>query len=260
MSRFWQELKTTDFDETTSSWIAVLPVAAIEQHGPHLPLGTDSMIAEAMVARVSKQLPSDSPAVFLPVQEIGKSTEHMNFKGTLSLNWETTTRLWLDIGNSLARTGVRKLLIITSHGGNVANMDIVARELRLNHNMLVITTSWEKLALNQIPRTDKEPNIDIHGGAFETSIMLAVRPDCVDMEKAQSFASAQSETKATHTHLGYHSSNANISWLAEDLNPAGTVGDAASASKDEGEKIVKVMSENFIQLVDEIGSHPLPKA
>jgi len=255
MKRFWRELKTTDFDGDTSNWVAVLPVAAIEQHGPHLPLGVDAMIAEGMISHCAATLPEASPAVFLPVQEVGKSTEHQNFSGTLSLNWTTTVKVWLDIGESLAKSGIRKMLIITSHGGNTASMDTVARQLRARFGMLVVLTSWEKLG----PQTEKnDAYIDIHGGEFETSIMLALNPDQVDMSKAENFDSGQSDMKKNFKHLGYHSSTANISWLAEDLNPAGTVGNASAATADKGNKIIEQTVINFVELIDEIDRCPPP--
>ncbi|MDD9908401.1 MAG: creatininase family protein [Ahrensia sp.] len=252
MQRFWRDMPTTAFNGDTSQWIAVLPVAAIEQHGPHLPVGVDSIIAEGLVERSAEALPADSPAVFLPVQQICKSNEHITFPGTLTLDWETTIKSWLDIGDSIARAGLRKLLIITSHGGNIAPMEIVARELRAHHDMLVVTTSWEKLGPPRKEPEDGSAFVDIHGGDFETSIMLALRPDLVEMPKARDFASSQSKLKATHRHLGYHSSDANIAWLSQDLNAAGVVGDAASASAEQGEDIMSMMVANFSRLIEEI--------
>lgn len=126
--RFWHEMSAYDFAEAdTSDWIAVLPVAAIEQHGPHLPVFTDTCIAEGQIARVNELLPHDLPVTFLPVQAVGKSNEHISSPGTLTLTWETATRAWEEIGESVHRAGLRKIVIVTSHGGNVPLMDIVAR-------------------------------------------------------------------------------------------------------------------------------------
>jgi hypothetical protein len=118
--RHWREMTTRDFSEAdTSDWIAVLPIAAIEQHGPHLPVGVDALIADAMVERCAAALPEGSPATFLPVQQVCKSNEHIAFPGTLTLDWDTAIRSWLQIGESVARAGLRKMIIVTSHGGNV---------------------------------------------------------------------------------------------------------------------------------------------
>lgn len=258
-ARFWRELPTTAFGNAAKDWIAVLPVAAIEQHGPHLPTGVDAMIAEGMVTRAAKALPEDSPAVFLPVQQVGKSNEHVNFAGTVSLSWETAIRAWVDIGESIARAGVRKLLIITSHGGNVSVTDIVARELRERHGMLVVHTSWGRIGAWQDIYPQEDIYTDIHGGLAETSLMLAMRPDLVSLRKAKHFGSAQRSLKARNEQLGFHSSNANIAWLAEDLNPEGPVGDASSATAELGEMDIAATVKGFAKLIEEIAVQPLPK-
>ena len=258
MKRFWRDLTTTDFEADVSDWIAVLPVAAIEQHGPHLPLGTDTIIAEGMIERAALKLPPDSKAVFLPLQEVGKSSEHVNFPGTLTFDWDTTVNAWLEIGESVAMSGIEKLVIITSHGGNTACMEIVARELRQQFGMVVVTTSWEKLGPPRHQPDGDETYIDIHGGDLETSLMLALSPDHVDMSKAKHFESQQSMMKQRFKHLGYHSSTANISWMSEDLNPKGTVGDASVATAEKGKEIVKTTIENFIGLIEEIADFTPP--
>src|ERR1700752_2807156 len=117
----WAEMTWADFTPAdTVRWIAVLPLAAVEQHGPHLPLGVDSFIAEAYLARVHALLPADLPVSFLPLQKIGQSDEHIEFPRTLTLSAATVIRAWTEIGESLSRPGVRKLVLVTSHGGNVS--------------------------------------------------------------------------------------------------------------------------------------------
>src|SRR5215470_18415025 len=130
--RDWTEMTWTDLHGAdTSRWIAVLPLAAVEQHGPHLPLGVDSFIAEAYLARVRDLVPADLPVSFLPLQRIGQSDEHVAYPGTLTLSGATVIRAWTEIGESVARAGVRKLVLVTSHGGNVSAMEIMARDLRV---------------------------------------------------------------------------------------------------------------------------------
>lgn len=257
--RFWREMPTTAFAGDTSHWIAVLPLAAIEQHGPHLPVGVDAMIAEGLVARAAAALPEALPVTFLPVQEVAKSNEHLGFPGTLTLGWETAIRAWIEIGDSVARAGLRKLVLITSHGGNAAPMEVVARELRQRHGMLAVTTSWGRLGKWQEIYDHGPVVTDIHGGDAETSVMLALRPELVEMGKAQHFASAQSAMKARHRRLGYHGSDANIAWAAEDLNPAGTVGDAAAASGANGARDVEAMVAGFCELMAEVAATDPPR-
>lgn len=248
--RFWREMTTRDFSQAdTSDWIAVLPIAAIEQHGPHLPVGVDAILAGEMVARCAKALPEDSPATFLPLQEVCKSNEHVAFPGTLTLDWETAVKVWLQIGASVARAGVRKMIIVTSHGGNVAPMEIVARELRMSHGMAVASTAWTRLGGARVYDYPEGPMVDIHGGLSETSMMLAARPDLVDMSRAEDFASAQTALRQGSAKLGYHMAEANIGWLAHDLNPKGTVGDASAASAELGEADLAAQVEGFVALV-----------
>lgn len=255
MKRYWREMTTRDFASDTSRWVAVLPLSAIEQHGPHLPVGVDAMIAEGLVQRLAEALPTESHAVFLPVQQIGKSTEHRSFPGTLTLDWRTAVQTCIEIGLSVAQAGVRKLLIVTSHGGNLSLMDIAARELRTRENMLVVCTSFEKFSPPPIPDTGR---VDIHGGTYETSLMLALRPDLADLSKAEKFSSTQSPLRKRATHLGYHSSDATISWLAEDLNPQGVTGDAGSASAESGEKAISEIVARFGVLLNEISETDPP--
>ncbi|HEX2547276.1 MAG TPA: creatininase family protein, partial [Ramlibacter sp.] len=131
-SRFWAELTSADFaslDPATT--VAVLPVGATEQHGPHLPLSVDHSLADGIVARALPQLPASASVLVLPTQQVGYSPEHASFPGTLTLPIETVIATWVAIGESVARTGVRKLLVFNTHGGQASLLDIVARELRV---------------------------------------------------------------------------------------------------------------------------------
>src|ERR1700691_6177531 len=148
VSRFpgqrWEEMTTADFAALeVERVIAVLPVAAIEQHGPHLPVSVDAAINSGIVERVIALLPDDLPVTFLPMMPVGKSNEHIAFPGTLTLSAETLIRLWTEIGESVARTGIRKLVLLNSHGGQPQIMDIVARDLRVRYRMFVVNAAWQ---------------------------------------------------------------------------------------------------------------------
>ncbi|HVZ13065.1 MAG TPA: creatininase family protein [Bauldia sp.] len=250
--RYWPEMTTRDFaDGDASRWIAVLPVAAIEQHGPHLPVYTDTCIAEGMVRRVIELLPDDLPVTFLPVQAVGKSNEHISSPGTVTSTWETTTRLWLEIGDSVYRAGLRKLIVVNSHGGNVPMIDIVTRELRVRHDMLAVGTAWSRFGYPESVATAEESAFGIHGGDYETSEMLHFRPDLVKMELAEDFRSAQQSFVREFKHLRAHGQH-QFGWKAQDLNPKGTVGNAARATAEKGRAIVDHQARGFVELCADV--------
>jgi creatinine amidohydrolase len=264
-SIYWTEMTASDFvDAGVRHWIAVLPVAAIEQHGPHLPLSTDAAIAEGLLGRVAGMLPPDIQAVLLPVQSIGKSNEHIDFAGTLTLSWETAVRSWIEIGESVWRAGIRKLVIITSHGGNIPVIDIVARELRVSHGMLVIATSWQRLGTPYGVLSSEEASYGIHAGDEETSMMLALRPDLVRMPLAEKFTSSQQVYERDFLRLRGHGS-VQFGWKMGDLNERGAVGNAAAATADKGWALINHRAEGFIEVLRDVmnfnpswlGSRPL---
>jgi creatinine amidohydrolase len=250
--RHWHEMTTLDFrDADVGNWIAVLPVAAIEQHGPHLPVYTDTCIAEGLIRRAIELLPEGLPVTFLPVQPIGKSNEHVSSPGTITATWETTTKLWLEIGESVHRAGVGKLIVINSHGGNVPMVDIVVRELRVRHDMLAVATAWSRFGLPADIFDPDEGHYGIHGGDVETSMMLYLRPDLVRLERAEDFRSSQEDFAKEFSHLRGHGP-IQFGWKAQDLNPKGAVGNAAAASAEKGRAVVEHQARAFVELARDV--------
>lgn len=256
-ARLWQEMATTDFARLDPErTVAVLPVAAIEQHGPHLPLCVDACINQGIVDAVLRRLPDDLRVVFLPLMPVGKSNEHDAFPGTLSLSAETLTRLWTEIGESVARAGLRKLVIANSHGGQPQIMDIVARDLRVRLGMFVVTVSYGGLGRPPGLFPDGELRHGIHGGSSETSQMLHLRPDLVREAERRNFVPLSVAMESEYALL-QPEGQIGFGWQTQDLNSAGACGNALDADAGRGWRIVEYAAERFIELLREIERFPL---
>lgn len=262
-TRFWADLKSPDFAGIDlARCIAVLPVAAVEQHGPHLPLNVDASLADGVVQATLPHIQNDLPVLFLPTQAIGFSPEHTAFAGTLTLRSETVIRLWTDIAESVAATGVKKLVLLNSHGGQVGMLDIVARDLRARLGMLVYSVNWFNLPL--VGENDElvnerfsaeEHRFGIHAGDIETSMMLALKPGQVNMDKAQDFQSTSKDRAQKFSILG-DGKSAKLAWQMQDYNPHGAAGNAAAATADKGRAVLDAAGKSFAQLLLEIDSLP----
>ena len=250
--RDWTDIHWPDITRAEAArWIAVLPLAATEQHGPHLPLETDVLIGEAYLARVRELLSDTIPATFLPLQRIGISTEHIDYPGTLTLPTDVALREWMALGESVARAGIRKLVMVTSHGGNSAAMSLVAQDLRAHHRLLAVTTSWSRFGAPEGLFSAEELRHGIHGGAVETSIMLARYPHSVRKEAIADFRPA---SIAMEKQFRWLSTNrpAPFAWQAQDLHESGAVGDATKASAEKGEKLLEHGARAFCELLDDV--------
>jgi creatinine amidohydrolase len=254
MEMTWQDIAGAD----TVRWIAVLPLAAVEQHGPHLPLGVDTFIAEAYLESVGKILPEDLPVTFLPVQRIGVSPEHLSYPGTLTLSATTAIAAWTALGESLARAGLRKLVLITSHGGNVAAMEVVARELRTRLDMLAVTVGWHRFGYPDGAFTPEEKKHGIHGGDVETSLMLAAKPETVRMDKAPNAVPATIAMTQEFKWLGAYRP-AGFAWMTQDINPTGAIGDATLATAAKGDAALTRGAQAFVELLREIDRFDLSR-
>ncbi len=264
-ARHWADVSTRDFAAAQASGlaartVAVLPVAAVEQHGPHLPLSVDATLLQGVIDAALALLPAGVPALFLPPQAIGLSTEHLSYPGTLTLSPATLIALWSELGACVARAGVKKLLLFNGHGGNVAAMDIVARELRQRHGLLTYSASWFSLPLPDAVQglfSAQEHRFGIHGGEIETSMMLHLAPQVVHMAHARDWRSTSQDRAEAHAILG-NGRSAKMGWAIEDYHPAGAVGNAAAATADKGRAVVQAAGEALAQLLSEL--HALPSS
>ncbi len=258
-SRFWADLSTRDFAQLDlARTIAVLPVAATEQHGPHLPLSVDTDLAHGVIASAVPHLPADLPVLFLPTQAVGFSPEHQRFAGTLTLSAHTLISLWTEIGESVARTGVKKLVLLNAHGGQVGLLDTVARDLRARLDLLVYSVNWFNLPLGAAVEAQfsaEEHRFGIHAGQIETAMMLALKPERVAMAQAQHFASAAQQRAAQFPILG-NGRSAKLAWQMQDYNPAGAVGNAAAATPAQGRAVLDAAGRALAALLAEIDRLP----
>ncbi len=250
--RDWIDIDPPDLaGSDRERWIAVLPLAATEQHGPHLPLETDVLIAQAYLARVGELLSDAMPVTFLPLQPVGISSEHTDFPGTLTLSPQAALKSWMALGESVARAGLKKLVMVTSHGGNSAAMSLVAQELRTHHRMLVVTTAWGRLSAPEALFSAQEVQHGIHGGAVETSIMLARHGAQVRREAIADF---RPSTVAMARDFRWLSAQrpAPFAWQAQDLHPSGASGDATQASAEKGERLIDQGAQAFCELLADV--------
>ena len=251
--RYWRDLSTTDIAGLDMARaIAVLPVSAIEQHGPHLPLSVDADLNAGILARALAQVPADLPVLALPLQEIGKSNEHQAFPGTLTQSAETLIRGWTEIAESVHRAGIRKLAIFNSHGGQPQIVDIVAVDLRVRLSMLAVGLSWFDLGLPDGLFPEEELAFGIHGGAVETSMMLHLHPNKVRRERLADFPSRYRDLAASHPLVR----QAGFAWMTQDLHASGAIGNAALADAEKGRLIVEHAADRLAALLAEIDRLP----
>jgi creatinine amidohydrolase len=250
--RDWTDIHWPDVaGNEAARWIAVLPLAATEQHGPHLPVGTDVMIAQAYLARVRELLADAIPATFLPLQPVGISTEHIDYPGTLTLPTDIAMKTWMALGASVARAGTKKLVMVTSHGGNSAAMTLVAQDLRAQYGLLVVTTGWSRFGVPEGLFSAQELRHGTHGGAVETSIMLARFPQLVRSNEIADFRPKGIAMEKDYRWLSAQRP-APFAWQAQDLHSSGAAGDATQASAEKGQRLIDHGATAFCELLADV--------
>jgi creatinine amidohydrolase len=248
---FWADQPASAFHALPDETIAVLPIGAIEQHGPHLPLSVDRDLVEAAVQRALPLLDTTQSVLVLPTLTITKSGEHDRHPGTLSLSADTLLATLRDIAVSVARTNIQRLVLLNGHGGNNAALDIAARDIRISHNLIVATCSWSAFAEVNGIIAEEDYAFDLHAGESETSAMLAAKPDLVDMSLAQNFAPTMRERKKTSRFIGLTGQAARPAWIIDDLHPEGACGNAAAATVEKGEQLLGSAARNFVEFLKE---------
>ena len=256
-SHWWWDLSTREFSELDmSAFVAILPVAAVEQHGPHLPVRVDAAINAGILARAVALMPRELPALVLPALPVGKSNEHIAYPGTLSLPYDLLARLWFEVAKSVWRAGVRKIILFNSHGGQPQVMEIVCRELRVELGMFAVGASWFRTIDSSDLYSASELKHGIHGGESETSVMLHLHPDLVAMEHAADFVPRSVELERTNRLLTPEG-GVGFGWQAQDLHPGGACGNAAAADAARGAEQVERAARALLGLIDEVRAYPM---
>jgi len=257
---YWTDFSASEYaDIDPNKTIAIVPIAAVEQHGPHLPVGTDMILNQGCLDLLAERAPAGLDIRILPIQQVGKSNEHVWQKGTVTHTAHTLIDAWVELGQSISRAGVKKLVFINSHGGNESVMDIVGRELRVRENMLVVKTGWTRFQPPDGLISDVERRHGIHAGDLETSLMMLFRPELVHADKLDDFRSIAARDEQHFKYLRPTGTHA-YSWIASDLNPAGAVGNAANASAERGRIIADAEVAGMLELLAEVERFPLPGA
>ncbi|MEM6374497.1 MAG: creatininase family protein [Pseudomonadota bacterium] len=249
MIPLWSEQGRADFAALPENAIAVLPLGATEQHGPHLPFCVDTTLTEAVLARTT----TAAPALQMPTLSVTKSDEHKAHKGTLTLSVTTLLAVLGDITASVARTGIKRLVFFNGHGGNTALLEIAVRAARIDHDLTAAHASW--FAFADLSAYDPVALAhDLHAGDTETSAMCAARPDLVDMTKAQDFRTTMATWEAAGHLTGLTGQPARPGWIVDDLNTDGTLGNAAAATSQKGEDLLDSAAAGFAEWLEDFAT------
>lgn len=251
MWRRWGGMRSPEFAALDpQQTVAVLPLGAVEQHGPHLPLETDLAVAEEVIWAAQPHCTGPQTVLVLPPSPFGASIEHESFPGTLSIDPTTLAALWTDIGRSVARAGVRKLVMVNAHGGQRDVMGPVARRLRKDCGMLVVPVSWTDFRVHRAHFPKPEHADDIHAGPSETALMLHMAPGTVDL------SAIEDRPRMGESVLGVD--GIDRAWMAEDLNPSGAVGRASLGTAEIGRAILDDAGRAIADVLARVAGASLP--
>jgi creatinine amidohydrolase len=258
-SRKFAELSGPAVSSTlTERSILVLPIGAIEHHGPHLPLITDALTAEAVAdAAVAAGVKAGLDLWQLPLLSVGKSDEHHWAPGTLWLSASTLMAVVEDIGRSIASTPATKLVFLNGHGGNVALLQVAVRQLRRLFGLQPFVMPAIRVAPGSgVDGQPDELGLGIHAGFGETSMMMHLRPDLVD---SSLFARNVPEQVAGFEQIGFNGKPVSFGWLSNDFGPTGVIGDPTGSNADFGKAAFESSVELAVEALKEIDRFMLPK-
>ena len=249
----WQEIEQMPDKQNT---VIIQPIGAIEQHGPHLPLAVDSAISLGVLGKALEQLESELPAYALPCLYYGKSNEHCGFPGTITLGADTLLSVIKEMAISIYRSGFRKLVLMNSHGGQPQIMEIAARDLHQAHLDFAVFPlfTWRVPHNAAEELTEKEQEYGIHAGDAETSIMLSLLPDRVKMELA-----VKEYPPVVENSLLDMEGKLPFAWLTKELSKSGVMGDATTATKEKGDRILQSVANGWVEVIREVYQFQQPR-
>jgi creatinine amidohydrolase len=248
----WADLTAPDFAALDRERaVTILPIGAIEQHGPHMAMSVDRDLTLGVLTRALPLIDPSLTVLALPVQAIGKSTEHEAWSGTLSLSANTLLQILHDIASSVHRSGIHRLMFLNGHGGNRALLELACRDLRAAFGLVTAHVAWDDLADAASVVGPHEAANGLHAGDVETSAMLATHPTLVHMDRAKDFASAHLNWRQVHPDLGLGAAPLRPGWLMGDLNPNGAIGNAAAATAEKGETLLSNAAGSLARLVSD---------
>ena len=254
--RRWAELTTEEVAEQVGDdTVVVQPIGAVEQHGPHLPLITDALVADSIAHAAVARLGPKTRALVLPTLHYGRSTEHLGRAGTVALSANTLMAVCLDLGESLAASGVRKLVFVNGHGGQPSLLDVVARDIRHRHRLEVFPVMPSRFGPPE-GLIDPDP-FGIHGGFLETSLMLALAPELVHLDRAVADGLRVGELYRAQRHLTLEGA-VPTAWLIDDVSATGVVGDPAGANAEAGTRLVEHWAGCLAEALAEVAAWAFP--
>jgi creatinine amidohydrolase len=242
----WTDIAALPDRENT---VIVLPAGATEQHGPHLPCSVDAVIASGVMGHALARLPAEVPAYALSPIVYGKSEEHLHFPGTMTLSGPTLLATVTELGESVYRSGFRKLLIANGHGGQPQVMEMAARELRLRHGDFVVLphSVWRMPSGLAAYTTEREKQLAMHAGHGETALMLALAPETVRMARAVAEYPPPFPIASLST-----GGRPGCAWSTLDFSASGVVGDPTAATPDQGHAILESLASHWAQAIEDI--------
>ena len=249
----WPEVKKISIDKRST---IIWPFGAVEQHGPHLPLATDSIFVNEIIIEVLKLLPCEIPIKKLPTQYLGFSPEHKGFDGTISLSSNLIISMVKEVGVQLADMGFKRLILINAHGGQISLLNTAARELRSIAPQLSVFPCFLWSGVDGLSEllTRKEVKNGLHASLAETSLMMALKPELVGEERPCE------EVNDEQIPDGWSmEGNAPTSWLTEDLSKSGVIGDSKGSSKELGKSLKNLLVKHWYKLIINLMNSDWPK-